>query len=44
MNSSMRVIAHNAGIVMGNIYRYFKNKEALFKYTVRSDQNQSKVA
>lgn len=34
MNSSMRVIAHNAGIVMGNIYRYFKNKEALFNYTV----------
>ncbi len=28
--SSLRVIARNAGIVMGNIYRYFKNKEELF--------------
>lgn len=33
-DSSMRVIAHNAGIVMGNIYRYFENKEALFNSTV----------
>lgn len=33
-DSSMRVIAHNAGIVMGNIYRYFENKEALFNDTV----------
>ena len=32
--SSMRVIARNAGIVMGNIYRYFENKEALFNSTV----------
>lgn len=33
-DSSMRVIARNAGIVMGNIYRYFENKEALFNSTV----------
>lgn len=33
-DSSMRVIAHNAGIVMGNIYRYFESKEALFNSTV----------
>lgn len=31
-NSSMRIIARNAGIVSGNIYRYFENKEALFNY------------
>ena len=31
-NSSMRIIAQNAGIVSGNIYRYFENKEALFNY------------
>ncbi|MDR3644982.1 MAG: TetR/AcrR family transcriptional regulator [Clostridia bacterium] len=29
-DSSMRIIARNANIVMGNIYRYFDNKEALF--------------
>lgn len=34
LDSSMRVIAKNAGIVMGNIYRYFENKEALFNSTV----------
>ena len=33
-DSSMRAIASNAGIVMGNIYRYFENKEALFNSTV----------
>lgn len=33
-DSSMRVIARNAGIVMGNIYRYFENKEELFNCTV----------
>jgi AcrR family transcriptional regulator len=33
-DSSMRVIARNADIVMGNIYRYFKNKETLFNSTV----------
>jgi AcrR family transcriptional regulator len=33
-DSSMRVIAQNAGIVMGNIYRYFKSKEELFNKTV----------
>lgn len=31
---SMRVIARNAGIVMGNIYRYFESKEALFNSMV----------
>lgn len=31
-NSSMRAIARNAGIVSGNIYRYFENKETLFNY------------
>lgn len=33
-DSSMRVIARNAGIVMGNIYRYFESKETLFNSTV----------
>lgn len=33
-DSSMRVIARNAGITMGNIYRYFDNKEALFSNVV----------
>lgn len=33
-NSSMRAIAKDAGIVMGNIYRYFENKEALFSAAV----------
>lgn len=33
-DSSMRVIAQNSGIVMGNIYRYFENKEALFDAVV----------
>jgi AcrR family transcriptional regulator len=32
--SSMREIAANAGIVSGNIYRYFKNKEDLFNCIV----------
>lgn len=32
--ASMRVIASNAGIVSGNIYRYFKNKEDLFNSAV----------
>lgn len=39
-DSSMRVIAKNAGIVMGNIYRYFENKEALFNNTVGPVYNQ----
>lgn len=39
-DSSMRVIARNAGIVMGNIYRYFENKEALFNGTVGPVYNQ----
>lgn len=34
LGSSLRVIARNAEIVMGNIYRYFKNKEELFNSTV----------
>jgi AcrR family transcriptional regulator len=33
-DSSMRMIAVHAGIVMGTIYRYFDNKEALFKSIV----------
>ena len=30
LNSSIRIIAENAGISLGNVYRYFSNKEALF--------------
>ncbi len=30
MNASIRTIADAAGISLGNIYRYFNNKEALF--------------
>ncbi|MBN2286265.1 MAG: TetR/AcrR family transcriptional regulator [Tissierellales bacterium] len=33
--SSMNHIAENAGISVGNIYRYFKNKEELFDVIVR---------
>lgn len=29
-SSSMRNIAQNAGMTVGNLYRYFKNKDALF--------------
>lgn len=32
--ASMRVIALDAGVVSGNIYRYFKNKEDLFESVV----------
>lgn len=32
--ASMRVIAHNAKMTSGNIYRYFKSKEDLFYYAV----------
>jgi AcrR family transcriptional regulator len=39
-NSSMRVIARNAGIVMGNIYHYFKNKDELFNELVGSVHDQ----
>lgn len=28
-NASMRIIAHKAGITVGNLYRYFKNKESI---------------
>lgn len=28
--ASMQKISHNAGVAVGNIYRYFKNKEQLF--------------
>ena len=31
-NASMRTIAQNAGITVGNIYRYFKNKDEMFSY------------
>lgn len=30
LNASIRTIAENAGISLGNVYRYFSNKEALF--------------
>jgi len=30
LNASIRIIAENAGISLGNVYRYFSNKEALF--------------
>lgn len=39
-DSSMRIIARNANIVMGNIYRYFENKEALYNYIVGPVYNQ----
>lgn len=32
--SSMREIARNAGMTVGNLYRYFKDKEALFYYVI----------
>jgi AcrR family transcriptional regulator len=34
MDSSMRAIADKAGITVGNLYRYFKNKEDLFDHVV----------
>lgn len=30
LDASMRSIAKNAGVALGNLYRYFKNKEQLF--------------
>ena len=30
LNASIRTIAENAGISLGNVYRYFSNKEALW--------------
>lgn len=31
-NASMRKIAEKAGMTAGNLYRYFKNKEAIYQY------------
>ena len=33
-DASMRVIAANAGVAIGNVYRYFKNKDELFNSIV----------
>jgi AcrR family transcriptional regulator len=33
--ASMRDISKNAGVALGNVYRYFKNKEDLFNTIVR---------
>lgn len=41
-NSSMRVIAANAGITVGNIYSYFNGKDALFETIVLSTVTQIK--
>ncbi|KLU66364.1 HTH-type transcriptional repressor Bm3R1 [Desulfosporosinus acididurans] len=34
LHGSMRTIANNAGVAIGNVYRYFKNKEDLFNEIV----------
>lgn len=34
LNASMRNIAKNAGVALGNVYRYFKNKSDLFNEIV----------
>ena len=34
LDASMRAIANNAGVAIGNVYRYFKNKEDLFNEIV----------
>ncbi|WP_425447362.1 TetR/AcrR family transcriptional regulator [Dethiothermospora halolimnae] len=34
MKASMRSIAKNAGVTVGNIYRYFNNKDDLFNFIV----------
>ncbi|AFM42280.1 transcriptional regulator [Desulfosporosinus acidiphilus SJ4] len=34
LHASMRAIANNAGVAIGNVYRYFKNKEDLFNEIV----------
>lgn len=34
IDASMRDIASGAGIALGSIYRYFKNKEALFDFLI----------
>lgn len=39
-NTSMRFIARKSRITVGNIYRYFKNKEALFEYIVADTYNE----
>ena len=35
VGASVRVISENAGISLGNIYRYFSNKDALFCAVLR---------
>lgn len=34
VDASMRTIAHNAGVALGNVYRYFKNKDELFNEVI----------
>ncbi|MGN1399627.1 MAG: TetR/AcrR family transcriptional regulator [Erysipelotrichaceae bacterium] len=34
-NTSMRDIAHNCAMTVGNLYRYFKSKEELNKYIIQ---------
>lgn len=38
-NASLRNIAKESGTTIGNIYRYFSNKEALFDELVRNEYN-----
>jgi AcrR family transcriptional regulator len=33
-DASMRTIAANAGVAIGNVYRYFQNKDELFNFVV----------
>jgi AcrR family transcriptional regulator len=39
--ASMRVIAHNAQITSGNIYRYFSSKEKLFDFLINPVYDQT---
>ncbi len=39
MEASVRTIAKNAGVALGNVYRYFKNKEELFNTIIEPAYN-----
>jgi AcrR family transcriptional regulator len=43
LQASMRQIALAAGITIGNIYRYFKNKEELFDYIIQPVYEQYRI-
>ncbi len=43
IDASMRRIAHNAGVALGNVYRYFKSKDELFNSIMEPAFNECSV-